>query len=439
MYRDHKKKAEVAWKKLLLPKEEGGIGLKDPKCTLDAGKIRILKNMKLKHEQPWVKWMTRKEVRLKKRWEMKETDNVYAYKPSKQQLGEMNENCLFEHTMKIWYEMNGTTRYHHEHNTKKKREKEEKEWKHKERRQEDRFKDMMKLKKQQVETAFHKHYQQQGHNYQTAIQLTKTNHKHQVETIAIDMFKTEFGKEWEEWEEEKEEREKKRNELGFELNGDWKELTKTKTKTVYEKLRVKRFGRTKDEDKRTNQAMTKQLSKILHPKEREFWWRVAHKAMQTNQMKHKWLRNNDGTKQSNKCPLCKTQIETWSHYEFDCKEVQRYAGRLKEIYEEYVADSKTPKQWTPPTRDDWKLSTVNMGLSRALVIAKARWMLHGERCKLNHRERKTFDIDIVLNRLRDELKWLKEAIRKKQAACRPPSSTNTPPSSSSTPNHNQTT
>ena len=58
-------RARVKWDVLIRPEEEGGI---DPECDLDAAKVRIIKDMMMKADQPWVKWVERKLQKLKERW-----------------------------------------------------------------------------------------------------------------------------------------------------------------------------------------------------------------------------------------------------------------------------------------------------------------------------------------------------------------------------------
>ena len=39
---------------LVKKEEEGGIGLRDPWCAIDAAKIRIFVNLMTKDRQPWM-------------------------------------------------------------------------------------------------------------------------------------------------------------------------------------------------------------------------------------------------------------------------------------------------------------------------------------------------------------------------------------------------
>ena len=91
-------------------KEEGGLGLLDPRCYFDAAKIRILKIMKLKKGQPWIKWMERKEIRLKEKWNVQ--GNLFGFKQSREQKREVESKCIFGNILAIWREAGGTTKRH---------------------------------------------------------------------------------------------------------------------------------------------------------------------------------------------------------------------------------------------------------------------------------------------------------------------------------------
>ena len=109
------KKAMLAWHKLVRPIREGGLAILDINCALDAEKISILRNMTKKKDQPWVPWMTRKETKLKERWNVRES--VYGYVSKTHEKTGLNKQCLYESTMGIWYEVGGTTRKQHRHTT----------------------------------------------------------------------------------------------------------------------------------------------------------------------------------------------------------------------------------------------------------------------------------------------------------------------------------
>jgi hypothetical protein len=58
----------VRWEVLLKKEEEGGAGLREPICALDAAKIRMFTALMTKDRQPWMKWVERKLARVATRW-----------------------------------------------------------------------------------------------------------------------------------------------------------------------------------------------------------------------------------------------------------------------------------------------------------------------------------------------------------------------------------
>ena len=65
------KKAKVRWGVLVEKTEEGGVGLRDPMCVIDAGKIRTLINLITKDRQPWMRWVRRKLKRVTRKWKVR--------------------------------------------------------------------------------------------------------------------------------------------------------------------------------------------------------------------------------------------------------------------------------------------------------------------------------------------------------------------------------
>ena len=81
-------------------------------------------------------------------------------------------------------------------------------------------------------------------------------------------------------------------------------LEKTTNRMVYNELIRRRFGVLKESDKRVNYAMTEIRNKLT-PKQREFWWRVAHKKFQTNRQAHKWKVDPNRGRAAEVCSVCK--------------------------------------------------------------------------------------------------------------------------------------
>jgi hypothetical protein len=98
------KKAKVRWEVLVKKTEEGGVGLRDPMCVIDAGKIRTLINLITKDRQPWMRWVERKLKRVARRWKVEE---AMAARPSRRQLRELRTDCMVESSLGIWFEIGG--------------------------------------------------------------------------------------------------------------------------------------------------------------------------------------------------------------------------------------------------------------------------------------------------------------------------------------------
>ena len=72
MWKGKEKKARVKWEIMVRKEDEGGVGVRDPNCALDASKIRMLKRLMTRDRQPWMKWVERKLIRVARRWGVKE-------------------------------------------------------------------------------------------------------------------------------------------------------------------------------------------------------------------------------------------------------------------------------------------------------------------------------------------------------------------------------
>jgi hypothetical protein len=417
----------VKYETLIRTREEGGIGLKDPGCALDAAKIRILKNMRTKSEQPWVKWIKRKEKRLQEKWKVE--GNVYGYTPTRKQKKEMNEKCVYEQTMKIWYEIDGTTQYDYENKlTNRKMKIEDRERHRREKNERNKRKEQMSREETEAKQR-HRTHKKTRENIEQAMQecpemvnpdVAKAFEKMLTEAMIEEIMSKEQVKQIKkeqkaikEKEEEEQKRKEKMEEIGVEIGGGWIKVEVLQTKQVYEKLVSKRYGESKEADRKINHGTTT-LYNTLHPNERQYWWRCAHKIIQTQNQKAKWLKDVNGKMTSNKCPMCETDKETWSHYEYECEVTQTYIDRLKEVYDEHTSDMEEREEWRRPTVVEWRLQKEEMSHEKMYVIAKARWMLHGARCLKMKKERKRVDVDVVIERLKEELKWTREQKEKKE-------------------------
>ena len=101
---------QFKWEKLLLPIESGGVNLRDPAAALDTQMIRLLKLMIVKADQPWVKWLKRREEKLKRKWGF--TKSLLRYAPTEEQREELRElakTSLYENALEIWYKFGGSS------------------------------------------------------------------------------------------------------------------------------------------------------------------------------------------------------------------------------------------------------------------------------------------------------------------------------------------
>ena len=59
---------------------------------------------------------------------------------------------------------------------------------------------------------------------------------------------------------------------------------------------------------------------------------------------HKWRKNEDGSQMSDKCPVCKEEIEDRQHYDYDCKQTQNFFDRITETFDEMKEKKKQQKR-----------------------------------------------------------------------------------------------
>ena len=87
------------------------------------------------------------------------------------------------------------------------------------------------------------------------------------------------------------------------------------------------------------------------------------------------------------CPLCKTEIETREHHNNKCEKLIEFRQKIAQ---------KVDRQ--DFTESEWNLQTDTNNKLTSIIIAKARWALHCERCNIDHKRRKRLNLKVVLNR-----------------------------------------
>lgn len=359
------KKAKIKWNILLLPIAQGGIGLKDPSCMLDAGKIRLVKNMRLKSEQPWVRWMERKLQLIKDRWGI--SVSPFIHKPTRAQVRELKQDCLLEQTLQIWYELGGTSKHTYTRNSET---------------DEDRQTRRRQEQDQQITAVL--------------IQQLKTINRELGEILEGEVRKRE--------EERRREEEEEKGEWGMEVEGRWKKIERLENNEIYEKLRRKR-NKIRIEEMKTNMMMTK-LFKRLESRERQFWLMVAHKRLDTCQMLSKWMVMNDDMMVPPICPLCRQGVETWDHMEYECMVLREYMSRLSEVAAQFLKPEELGS-WHTPSRNEWRLELEendDLPMDVMMLIAKARMLMHDERWRVIKSRRRGVEVSIVVEKLKVEMR-----------------------------------
>jgi hypothetical protein len=301
-------KGMVRWEVLLMKEEEGGVGLREPVCALDAAKIRMLVGLMTKDRQPWMKWIERKLHRVAKRWKVRE---AMAAKPNKKQLKELKEDCIVESTLKIWFEIGGKG------GGKQKEEKEEKG-------------EMKKI---------------------------------ELSGMGVD-----------------------------EEKGGWTPIERLKTRQVYDRLIRTRMKLRKYEPRKAHKAVH-QIQKQMKATERDYWWRLTHRVIQTKNRESKWKKDDSGVNVTRECPVCKAEEEDWDHYDYECRGVKEMNEKVAESVGRTHAFS----------RNEWSLEEEGMEKGVMLSIAKARWIYHCERVKMDKRQRKRLNTKILMNRLNRQM------------------------------------
>ena len=94
-----------------------------------------------------------------------------------------------------------------------------------------------------------------------------------------------------------------------------------------------------------------------------------------------------------KRPVCKEEEEDWDHYDYECKGVMKMNERV----------AKKVGRTHAFNRNEWCLEEEGMEKGVMLNIAKARWIYHCERVKMDKRQRKKLNTKILMNRLNRQM------------------------------------
>ena len=312
IWKGEAKRGKVRWEVLMRKEEEGGVGLRDPVCALDAAKINILVNLMTKDRQPWMRWIERKLVRVAERWRVAE---AMAAKPNKQQVKELKQNCIVESTLKVWFEVGGT-----------------------------------------------------GGGPKEEVQMKRGEKK----TVRL-------------------------SGIGMETERGWIPIERLKGRQIYDRLVRTRLTLKNYKPSEAHKTV-KTIQKMLTAKERDYWWRLTHRVTPIKKKESKWRRGEDGELVSATCPVCKEEEETWDHYDYECSGVRR----MNEKVAAWIGRD-------PFSKEEWRLEKQKMERQEILIIAKARWIYHCERCKMDMGRRRKLNIEVLMNRLERRVRVVKGA------------------------------
>jgi len=114
-----------------------------------------------------------------------------------------------------------------------------------------------------------------------------------------------------------------------EEEGGWTPIERLTTKQTYDRLIQTRMTIRNYEPKKAHRVIHG-IQRKLTAKERDYWWRLIHKTIQTKVKESKWKKNERGENETRKCPVCKTEEEDWDHYDYDCKGVREMNKNVAE-------------------------------------------------------------------------------------------------------------
>ena len=97
--------------------------------------------------------------------------------------------------------------------------------------------------------------------------------------------------------------------------------------------------------------------------------------------------------------------------EYECKQVNEYLVRLQEVAIAFLEPTDLAK-WRKPSKQDWRLEEPEndddeLTDDMMMIIMKARRVLHEMRWDAIHRRRRRIDIDIVIEKVKVEVRFCK--------------------------------
>jgi hypothetical protein len=197
------------------------------------------------------------------------------------------------------------------------------------------------------------------------------------------------GKEKEERKEKGEKRETELSGMGVEEEkGGWTPIERLTTRQAYDRLIQKRMTLKNYIPKKAHNAVH-EIQRQMTANERDYWWRLTHRVIQTKTRESKWKKDENDVYETRMCPVCAVEEEDWDHYDYECSGV-------REMNRQVALSVGREHEFT---RNEWSLEEEGMERGMKLSIAKARWIYHCQRVKMDMKQSKRLNIDILMNRL----------------------------------------
>ena len=102
------------------------------------------------------------------------------------------------------------------------------------------------------------------------------------------------------------------------------------------------------------------------------------------------------------CPICACKKETRQHYNYDCPQMRRFREKVAEICRREDFN-----------KEEWNLKTSTNDIQIDATIAKARWIFHCERCKVDHKRRRRINLEVLTNKVKTQIEVIRKLLGEK--------------------------
>ena len=181
--------------------------------------------------------------------------------------------------------------------------------------------------------------------------------------------------------------------FGVHCRETWHPIESLRTKTTYAILLAKRSKLRHYTPKNAHKNIY-MIKKYLTPEERHFWWKLIHRLTSIRKTECKYKRDARNKQMPATCPLCPQTEESRQHYEYDCPHLSIFRQHIANLYNR---QDFTQREWMLEATQPVEVMT---------YIAKARWVFHCERCQIDHKSRRRFQLKVVLDRTQRRMQLL---------------------------------